>query len=86
MSTARFVVAIDGPAGAGKSTIAARLASRFRLLNLETGGFTLAVTLTAHLPGVDKETAEQLVKETHEVCPYSNATRGNIEVTLATTV
>jgi len=48
--------------------------------------FTLAVTLTAHLPGVDKETAEQLVKETHEVCPYSNATRGNIEVTLATTV
>ncbi|HWO60895.1 MAG TPA: organic hydroperoxide resistance protein, partial [Umezawaea sp.] len=46
----------------------------------------LAVTLTAHLPGVDKETAEQLVKETHEVCPYSNATRGNIEVTLATTV
>lgn len=56
------------------------------LLSLETGGFTLAVGLTAYLPGVDQETAERLVRETHQFCPYSNATRGNIEVTLTATV
>ena len=60
--------------------------SKVTLLALDTGGFTLAVSLTAHLPGLERSTAEQLVKATHEVCPYSNATRGNIEVTLNTTV
>jgi organic hydroperoxide reductase OsmC/OhrA len=34
------------------------------------------------LPGVDRATAEKLVEEAHKVCPYSNATRGNIDVTL----
>jgi organic hydroperoxide reductase OsmC/OhrA len=34
------------------------------------------------VPGMDKATAEALVKSAHEVCPYSNATRGNIDVTL----
>jgi osmotically inducible protein OsmC len=47
------------------------------------GGFELSVALTAHLPGVDNELAQQLVARAHEVCPYSNATRGNIDVTLA---
>lgn len=60
--------------------------SKVGLLTRDAGGFTLAVTLTAHLPGLERSTAEQLVKATHEVCPYSNATRGNIEVTLNTTV
>ncbi|WP_315986686.1 hypothetical protein [Streptomyces sp. STR69] len=46
----------------------------------------LAVTLTARLPGLDRSTAEQLVKATHEVCPNSNATRVNIEVSLKATV
>ncbi len=45
--------------------------------------FGLAVELTAHLPEVPKEQAEALVRAAHEVCPYSRATRGNIEVTLA---
>ena len=57
-----------------------------QLLNREDGGFTLAVALTAHLPGVEQSVADQLVATTHQVCPYSNATRGNIEVTLAATV
>ncbi|MEE4210742.1 MAG: organic hydroperoxide resistance protein [Parvularcula sp.] len=49
----------------------------------ETGpGFGLAVTLDIHLPHVPKNQAEELVAQTHEVCPYSNATRGNIDVTL----
>lgn len=46
-------------------------------------GFALEVTLEVSLPGVDKAQAEALVKETHEVCPYSNATRGNIDVKLS---
>lgn len=48
MSTARrLIVAIDGPAGAGKSTVAGRLASRFGLLNLETGAMYRAFALKA---------------------------------------
>jgi Ohr subfamily peroxiredoxin len=48
-----------------------------------TGGFGLAVTLDVSLPSVaDRETAAELVRGAHEVCPYSNATRGNIEVQL----
>ena len=46
------------------------------------GGYGLAVTLEASLPGVEAETARRLVEQAHQVCPYSNATRGNVEVTL----
>jgi len=46
------------------------------------GGFGLAATLTVNIPGMDKETAQTLVESAHKVCPYSNATRNNIEVTL----
>jgi lipoyl-dependent peroxiredoxin len=46
------------------------------------GGFGLTVTLLADLPGVDKPVAEDIVAKAHLVCPYSNATRGNIEVEL----
>src|SRR5438552_10328152 len=45
-------------------------------------GYGLTVGLTAELEGVDSDVAEQLVAKAHHVCPYSNATRGNIEVTL----
>lgn len=50
---------------------------------LETGGFGLAVELDVHAPNLDHDTALALVERAHEVCPYSNATRGNIEVTLS---
>jgi osmotically inducible protein OsmC len=43
------------------------------------GAFGLAVTLKVNLPNVDREQAEALVKDAHRVCPYSNATRGNID-------
>jgi Ohr subfamily peroxiredoxin len=47
------------------------------------GGFQLAVELDVTLPSVsDPDTAAKLVHRAHQVCPYSNATRGNIEVTL----
>ncbi|HEX3787538.1 MAG TPA: organic hydroperoxide resistance protein [Pseudonocardiaceae bacterium] len=52
----------------------------------DSGGFGLEVELHAHLPGIDKATADDLIAKTHQVCPYSNATRGNIPVTLTTTV
>lgn len=46
------------------------------------GGFGIAVTLNISLPGMEKEAAEALIHQAHEVCPYSNATRGNVEVNL----
>ncbi len=48
----------------------------------ETGGFALAVALSARLPKLSQEEAQQLLEAAHQVCPYSNATRGNIPVTL----
>lgn len=50
---------------------------------LESGGFGLAVELDVHIPNVDEATAQQLAEAAHEVCPYSNATRNNIDVTLS---
>ena len=45
-------------------------------------GFGIQVTLNVSIPGVDRATAEAIVQAAHIVCPYSNATRGNIDVTL----
>ncbi|QSQ20647.1 organic hydroperoxide resistance protein [Pyxidicoccus parkwayensis] len=47
------------------------------------GGFGLAVKLTGILPGMPADEAEKLMHAAHEVCPYSKATRGNIDVKLA---
>ena len=49
---------------------------------LPSGGFGLAVELDVHTPNLEQSVAEGLVARAHEVCPYSNATRGNIEVAL----
>lgn len=46
------------------------------------GGYGLDLDITAHLPGMAREDAQRLVEATHQVCPYSHATRGNIEVRL----
>ena len=46
------------------------------------GAFSIAATLAVSLPGLERSAAEALVAAAHEVCPYSNATRGNIDVTL----
>jgi osmotically inducible protein OsmC len=46
------------------------------------GGFGLAVAISVHVPGVEAETTRELIEAAHQVCPYSNATRGNIEVVL----
>ncbi len=44
------------------------------------GAFGIAVAMAVSVPGMDRAAAEALVKDAHEVCPYSNATRGNIPV------
>ena len=50
--------------------------------NKEEEGFFLEVTLDTYLPTVDKKTGETIIKEAHEMCPYSKATRDNITVHL----
>ena len=45
-------------------------------------GYALAVELKVSLPGIEKSLAEEIVAGAHERCPYSNATRGNIDVKL----
>ncbi|WP_355662134.1 organic hydroperoxide resistance protein [Halomonas salifodinae] len=46
------------------------------------GGFGIEVELKISLPGMDRQQARQVIDAAHQVCPYSNATRGNIDVTL----
>jgi len=46
------------------------------------GAFGISVSMAISVPGMDKAAAEKLVATAHEVCPYSNATRGNIDVAL----
>jgi osmotically inducible protein OsmC len=46
------------------------------------GGFGIEVALDISLPGLDRAVAQSLIEKAHQVCPYSNATRGNINVTL----
>lgn len=53
------------------------------VLGKQGEGFALAVTLRVELPeGIEEETGRKLVEQAHQVCPYSNATRGNIPVDL----
>lgn len=48
----------------------------------DEGGFFISVELEVEIKGVDQETAERLVEAAHQVCPYSKATRGNVDVKL----
>jgi len=57
--------------------------SKVMLVSAEERSFTIAVELAVTLPSVEGEDAVELVRAAHKVCPYSNATRGNIEVTLS---
>jgi lipoyl-dependent peroxiredoxin len=58
--------------------------SKVSLVTTEDRAFTVAVTLDVSLPSIDDpQAAVELVRAAHQVCPYSNATRGNIDVTLS---
>lgn len=56
------------------------VSARVSLMSDEVEGFSVAVTLEVHLEGATKEKAEELVAAAHQVCPYSKATRNNIDV------
>ena len=56
------------------------------LLPTETGGFKLSVSLDVVIAGLDQAKAEEVVRAAHEVCPYSNAVKGNIDVALNVSV
>ena len=51
-------------------------------LHLGEGGYSLGARLNVSLPGIARDTARALVDEAHEICPYSKATRGNIDVAI----
>lgn len=65
----------------GETTVDAKVS----IGQIENGGFGLAVELDVNIPGVSQEEAQSLIEKAHQVCPYSNATRNNIEVKLAVT-
>jgi osmotically inducible protein OsmC len=52
-------------------------------LGTTDGAFFLQARLTISLPGLDREVARKVVEAAHQICPYSKATRGNIDVTLS---
>lgn len=73
------VVARREKADISGSTVTAKVS----IGKTEAGGFGLEVELSASIPNVDAATAQDLLEKAHQVCPYSNATRGNIKVGLS---
>lgn len=65
----------------GETTVKAKVS----IGQIENGGFGLAAELEVNIPGVSLEEAQTLTEKAHEICPYSNATRNNIEVKLSVT-
>lgn len=65
----------------GETTVTAEVS----IGQLDNGAFGLAVQLDVNIPEVSQEEAQSLTEKAHEICPYSNATRNNIEVKLSVT-
>ena len=81
--SACFIGAIKAVAGQMKVTVPADVAVDGEVdLGPITGGYGIAARLKVSLPGMDRAQAQALVDAAHQVCPYSNATRGNIDVTI----
>ena len=81
-----FLGAIKVVAGQQKKTVPAdaKVTAEVGIgANPKGAGFAIDVALTASLPGLTRAEAEALVQEAHKVCPYSNATRGNVDVRLS---
>jgi lipoyl-dependent peroxiredoxin len=68
----------------GVDTAASTVEADVTIGTIGRGAYGLAVTLRVTIPGLDPATVQSLTEAAHQVCPYSNATRGNIEVTLET--
>jgi len=81
-----FHSAVQSVARAQKIAISdTSVGSRVHVLPNEEGGFVLAVDLEVVIPELDHDQAQALADAAHKVCPYSNATRGNIVVTITVT-
>jgi osmotically inducible protein OsmC len=79
--SACFIGAIELAAGQRKITLPANPAIDAEIdLNLDDSEFFLRARLNVDVPGVQRETAQALVEAAHQICPYSKATRGNIDV------
>jgi Ohr subfamily peroxiredoxin len=82
--SACFIGAIKAVAGKMKLAVPADVAVDAEVdLGPVGQAYGIAARLTVHLPGMDRAQARTLVDTAHQVCPYSNATRGNIDVTIA---
>ncbi|GIG23760.1 organic hydroperoxide resistance protein [Cellulomonas denverensis] len=82
-----FHSALKSVAAAQKTPIEdSAVVADITLLPNGDGGFTLGAALHVEVGGLEQSAAEALVAQAHQVCPYSNATRGNIDVTVETTV
>ena len=78
-----FIGAIKAVGGMKKIDIPADLSIDSSVdLGKIAAGYSIAVRLDITLPGMDRVAAQELIDAAHQVCPYSNATRGNIDVTL----
>ncbi|HAW92917.1 MULTISPECIES: organic hydroperoxide resistance protein [unclassified Arsukibacterium] len=85
--SACFIGAMKAVAGKSKTSLPDNLSLTAEVgIGKIEGGFGLDVDLYIKLPGMEKAAADKLVEQAHQVCPYSNATRGNIEVRLHVTV
>src|SRR4051812_1512241 len=81
--SACFIGAMKAVAGKMKVTLPADLAIDAEVdLGPTPGAYGIAVRLNISLPGMDRAAAQGLVDAAHKVCPYSNATRGNIDVAI----
>ena len=81
--SACFIGAIRKAAQAQKTALPADLAVHAEVdLGQGDGGYFLRARLTVSLPGLDRVVAQSLIEAAHQTCPYSKATRGNIDVTL----
>ena len=80
--SACFDSALNMIARTQKIAITSTVTAEVSIGSLENGGFGLEATLRVKVEGVDNETAKKLVEAAHQVCPYSNATRNNMNVTL----
>jgi len=75
----KFVASQGGPKVPAETTVTATVGIGPRA----EGGFGLEIALAVSLPGVDPAEATALVEKAHQVCPYSNATRNNVDVKLS---
>ena len=60
--------------------------ARIDLSRNEAGGFALSAALAVTMAGIDQESAERMVQSAHAICPYSNAIRSNVDVTVSVSV